>query len=111
MQIRGLNGKIWEVQFAAFARALSIISPLLSALSSALIMYVLSRIMLKVWKIPVAPLGRFQNWEASEYLVWAFVLGGVVYHIEFTRVIGINILLGPDLALLFCKAVQSLRFF
>lgn len=106
----GIEWQNLEAQFAAFARVLSIISPLLSALSSALIMYVLCRIVLKVWKIPVAPLGRFQNWEASEYLVWAFVLGGVLYHIELTRVIGINLLLGLIL-LYYLQGCAIITFF
>lgn len=107
---KGIEWQDLESQFAALARVLSIISPLLSALSSSLIMYLVSRMMLKVWKTPVAALGRFQDWEASEYLVWVFVLGGVCYHIELTRVIGINILLGLTL-LYYLQGCAIITFF
>lgn len=107
---QGIEWQDLEAQFVAFARVLSIISPLLSALSSAIIMYVLSRMLLKVWKMPRVPLGKFQNWEASEYLVWAFVFGGVFYHIELTRVIGINLLLGLIL-LYYLQGCAIITFF
>lgn len=107
---KGIEWRDLESQFVALARVLSLISPLLSALSSSVIMYLLSRIMLKVWKTPVASLGRFQDWEASEYLVWIFVLGGVFYHIELTRVIGINILLGLIL-LYYLQGCAIITFF
>ncbi len=107
---KGVEWQELESQFTALARVLSIISPLLSALSSSLIMYLLSRVLLKVWKTPVTSLGRFQDWEASEYLVWVFVLGGVLYHLELTRVIGINIILGLIL-LYYLQGCAIITFF
>ena len=83
-----------EAQFEALAHVLSVIFPLMSALSSSIIMYAVSRTILKFQKVSLVPLGQFQDWKVSEYLVWIFVLGGVLYHIEPTRIIGINILLG-----------------
>ncbi len=84
----------FEIQFEAIARALSVTSPLISALSMSTLMYVGSRSMLRVRKIVLAPLGRFQDWRISEYFVWGLVFAGILYHIQYTRVIGINILLG-----------------
>lgn len=91
------NDVAWQnlrSQLEALARVLGVTFPLMSALSNSIIMYVVIRSILKLWKIPVVPLGRFQDWQVSDYLVWIFVLGGMLYHIEYTRTIGINLILG-----------------
>ena len=84
----------FETQFEALARVLSMTFPFMSALGSSVIMYIVTRTILKLQKIPLKPLGRFQDWEVSEYIVWIFILGGGLYHVESTRIVGINILLG-----------------
>jgi uncharacterized protein YybS (DUF2232 family) len=57
-------------------------------------MYAVSRVLLRVGKIVLAPIGRFQDWKISEYFVWGLIVAGVLYHIQPTRIIGINFLLG-----------------
>jgi hypothetical protein len=83
-----------EPQFKAVVHVLVTTSPLISSLSLSTIMYVVVRTLLKIWKIPVISLGRFQDWEVSDYFVWIFILGGILYQIEPTKVVGINIILG-----------------
>ncbi|MBD3309406.1 DUF2232 domain-containing protein [candidate division KSB3 bacterium] len=83
-----------EAQLEAIAHVMSMTFPLISALSSAALVYVVTRISLKVLKIPVPPLARVQNWSVSDYLVWVFILGGLLYHLPPTRILGINIILG-----------------
>jgi uncharacterized membrane protein len=38
--------------------------------------------------------GPFEQWKVSDYFVWALIMGGGLYHLESTKVFGINIILG-----------------
>jgi hypothetical protein len=84
----------FEAQFEALAKVLSMTFPFMSAVGSSVIMYIVARTLLKLQRIALRPLGRFQDWQISEYMVWVFILGGSLYHLEATRIVGINILLG-----------------
>ena len=84
----------FERQFQGFVRVASIIFPLMTTVVFSVLMYFVTRAMLRLQKISFAPLGRFRDWHISEYLVWVFILGGGLYHLESTRLVGINVLLG-----------------
>jgi len=84
----------FERQFKGFVRVASITFPLMTTVMFSAMIYFVTRAMLRVQKISLTPLGRFQDWHISEYLVWIFILGGAFYHLEDTRLIGINVLLG-----------------
>lgn len=80
--------------FEAFLRIISVMIPVISALSSVIMMYIIIRIWLRVQKIRVVPLNPFSEWKLSEHLVWILILGGMLYHLKTTRVLGTAILLG-----------------
>jgi hypothetical protein len=84
----------FERQFQGFVRVASITFPLMTTVVFVAMMYFATRVMLRVQKISLPPLARFRDWHISEYLVWVFILGGILYHLEQTRLIGINVLLG-----------------
>ncbi len=92
-----MNNVTWqnlETYSEILARVQSVTFPLLSALKNSIIIYAVTRIILKLWKISATPLGKFENWQVSDYFVWIFVLGGVLYHIKYSRIMGINFILG-----------------
>ncbi len=84
----------FEHEFQGFIRVASITFPLITTVVFAAIMYIVTRTMLRIQKISLPPLACFQDWHLSEYLVWVVILGGGLYHLEYTRLIGINVLLG-----------------
>jgi hypothetical protein len=97
IQVYEANGMAWqeiEAQLAALAHVLGLISPFVSALSTSVLMYFIIRFALTLQKAPLAPLTPFRQWKLADHLVWLIVLSGVLYHLEVTRVIGINMLIG-----------------
>jgi uncharacterized protein YybS (DUF2232 family) len=110
----------FESQLEAIAHVLSITFPLISGLSISIITYVITRSILKMRSIATARLGRFQDWQISEHLVWGLILGGMLYHLKSTRPVGINILLGLaflyylagcSIIVYFLKQKEASRFF
>ncbi len=91
---KGEGWQDFEAQFDALAHVLSITFPLISALSLAIILYVVTRVILKFRKIALSPVGTFDQWQVSEYGVWALIGGGILYHLDVTRYLGINVILG-----------------
>ena len=85
--------------FESLARMMSVTFPFVSAFVFALMTYFVIRMLLKVQRVKLPPLRRFQDWGLSDNMVWVFILGGVLFHFEATRTAGINVLLG--LALLY----------
>ena len=60
----------FERQFQGFVRVASITFPLMTTVVFSAIMYFATRAMLRVQKISLPPLARFQDWQITEYLVW-----------------------------------------
>ncbi len=83
-----------ESLFESLARMMSVTFPFISAFVFALMTYFVIRMLLKLQRVTLPPLRHFQDWGISDNMVWIFILGGVLYHLEATRIAGVNILLG-----------------
>jgi uncharacterized protein YybS (DUF2232 family) len=84
----------FDAPLEAFLRIVSVMIPVISALSSAIMIYMSARIWLRIQKIRVIPLNPFSTWKLSDQLVWIFILGGILYHLKTTRGLGTALLLG-----------------
>jgi uncharacterized protein YybS (DUF2232 family) len=83
-----------QQQAEAMFKMIFVTSPFLSAFVLALMTYFVFRILLRFQRVTVPPLRHFLDWGVSDNLVWIFILSGVLYHFEATRILGINLILG-----------------
>ena len=91
---QGLPQRQLEALFESLARMMSVTFPFISAFVFAIMTYFVIRMLLRFQRVTLPPLRRFQDWGISDKMVWVFILGGLLYHLEVTRVAGVNILLG-----------------
>lgn len=90
---QGLTQNQLETLFESMAGVMSVTFPFISAFVSALMTYFVIRMLVKLLRVTLPPLRRFQDWGLSDKMVWIFILGGVLYHLEATRIVGINLVL------------------
>jgi len=93
-QYNDLRWQDVSVQMEAVARVFGLLVPLFAALSTSIFMYLSLRFVLRLYRMPLAPLGPFRAWRVSDSLVWLVVFGGICYHFEATKIMGLNLLVG-----------------
>jgi hypothetical protein len=91
---QGLPQHQLEAFFESMARLVSVTFPFITTTVFAVMIYFFIRVFLKFQRVTLPPLRHFQDWGISDNMVWLFILGGVLFQLEVTKDVGVNLLLG-----------------